>query len=234
MKIGIIGSGNMGGQIGRLWGLAGHEVMFSSRNPQKLLPLIDDLEAGQVGTVANAIEFGEVILLAINYWTIKEAIEPLRNSDKIIIDLTNPYKWSEKEGLERVIEEDTSGAETLHAELKTSVIIKAFSSHSADALAKHHSNPRISVLYTCNKKEGKTVAETLIKDRDIYVCFMEKDRTWTKPINLGDPVNTSANEGVPSISPDGKYMFFGREEQDGTGNIYWVSTEIIEQVRPAD
>ena len=72
------------------------------------------------------------------------------------------------------------------------------------------------------------------KDADIYVCFKEKDGTWAKPINLGDAVNSNVNEGGPSITPDGKYMFFGRDEEDGMANVYWVSTEIIERLRPDD
>jgi Tol biopolymer transport system component len=69
-------------------------------------------------------------------------------------------------------------------------------------------------------------------DNDIYVYFKRQDGTWTKPINLGDAVNTDANEKTPSISPDGQYLFFGRDEADGEANIYWVSTKIIENLRP--
>ncbi|TRX47099.1 hypothetical protein FNH22_30540 [Fulvivirga sp. M361] len=179
MKIGILGSGNMGGKIGKLWGLAGHEVMFSSRNPQKLTTLTEGLKSGHVGTVTETIEFAEIILLAINYWTIKEVTEQLGASAKTIIDLTNPYKWSEKSGLERVIAEDISGAETLQNELKTSIIIKAFSSHQANALEKHHSNPKLSVLYTCNSENGKQVAETLIEDAGfvpVYYGGLDKSK----------------------------------------------------------
>ena len=65
-----------------------------------------------------------------------------------------------------------------------------------------------------------------------YVCFKEKDGTWTKPINLGDEVNSNLGEGCPIITPDGKYLFFTRDEdENGLSNIYWVSTEIIEKLR---
>ncbi|WP_436516363.1 TolB family protein [Ekhidna sp. To15] len=72
-------------------------------------------------------------------------------------------------------------------------------------------------------------------DHDIYVCFKDKDGTWTNPINLGDPVNTSANEAAPSITPDGKYLFFSRSASEGdSSNIYWVSTEVFERLKPND
>ena len=72
-------------------------------------------------------------------------------------------------------------------------------------------------------------------DNDIYVYFKNHDENWSKPINLGTTVNTNLSEKTPSISPDGKYLFFGRDERNiepGLSNIYWVSTEIIEKLRP--
>jgi Tol biopolymer transport system component len=84
------------------------------------------------------------------------------------------------------------------------------------------------LVYTRNKEDEKR------KDFDIYVCFKEKNGTWTKPINLGDAVNTNSHEAVPSITPDGSYMFFGRSEEGEDGNIYWVSTEVIDKLKPAD
>ena len=73
------------------------------------------------------------------------------------------------------------------------------------------------------------------KDNDIYVYFKNQDGTWAEPINLGAEVNSSFSEKAPTISPDGKYLFFGRDERDtepGLSNIYWVSTEVIEKLRP--
>lgn len=69
-------------------------------------------------------------------------------------------------------------------------------------------------------------------DNDIYVSFYRKDGTWATPINLGGDVNSSSNDKTPSISPDGKYLFFARDEKDGKANIYWVSTQVIENLRP--
>lgn len=75
------------------------------------------------------------------------------------------------------------------------------------------------------------------KDNDIYVCFKKQDRTWTTPINLGNEINSNFNEKNPTVTPDGKYLFFGRAERKGKiglANTYWVSTEIINKVRPAN
>lgn len=83
------------------------------------------------------------------------------------------------------------------------------------------------LVYARNKANKKR------KDSDIYVCFKEKDGTWTKPISFGNEVNSNFGEGCPSITPDGKYLFFTRdEEEDGLSNLYWVSAEVIKNLRP--
>jgi len=70
------------------------------------------------------------------------------------------------------------------------------------------------------------------KDKDIHVCFKKKDGAWTKPINLGSAVNSNFNETCPSITPDGKYLFFSRyNEEGGLPNIYWVSAEVLYRLR---
>jgi len=85
------------------------------------------------------------------------------------------------------------------------------------------------LVHTQNKENEKR------KDSDIYVCFKEKDGTWTKPISLGNEVNSNFDEGCPSITPDGKYLFFSRSnDEDELSNLCWVSTEVINKVRPVD
>ncbi|NVK25744.1 MAG: PD40 domain-containing protein [Gammaproteobacteria bacterium] len=71
------------------------------------------------------------------------------------------------------------------------------------------------------------------KDKDLYVYFKKDHGNWGEPIALGDEINTPYNETVPSITPDGKYLFFSRyNESNGLSNFYWVSSEVIEELRP--
>ena len=58
---------------------------------------------------------------------------------------------------------------------------------------------------------------------DLYVTYRTPQKTWTAPVRLSGDVNTSANEYGPTLSPDGRYLFFVRH--DGKqGDIYWIKT----------
>jgi len=84
------------------------------------------------------------------------------------------------------------------------------------------------LLVQAQNKEDKK------RGSDIYVYFKEKDGTWSKPINLGNTVNSNFGEAVPSVTPDGNYLFFSRyNEEGGISNLYWVSTEIISKLKMA-
>ena len=55
---------------------------------------------------------------------------------------------------------------------------------------------------------------------DLYISF-NKNGNWTKSYNLGPKVNTQHGEGLATVSPDGKFLFFYRDIA-GTGDIYWT------------
>jgi predicted dinucleotide-binding enzyme len=84
MNIGIIGTGRIGGTLGRVWANAGHDVMFGIREK----PHMDDLP-GSTGTIDEAIQHGAAILFAIPGRAILDATHSLSLSGKVIIDATN-------------------------------------------------------------------------------------------------------------------------------------------------
>jgi Tol biopolymer transport system component len=71
-------------------------------------------------------------------------------------------------------------------------------------------------------------------NRDILVAFRNASGGWSNPAGIGPPINTSQyDEGCPSLSPDGKYIFFSRyDDLGGKSNIYWVGSGVIETLRP--
>jgi Tol biopolymer transport system component len=70
--------------------------------------------------------------------------------------------------------------------------------------------------------------------RDIFVTFRDDNGTWRPAVPLGPEVNTGHSETCPSLSPDGRFLFFSRyNEPGGLSNIYWVSSDVITEVVPA-
>ena len=94
MRIGVIGAGWLGGTVGRLWVKAGHEVMLSSRNPDKLEAMARELgPRASVGLPMAAAEFGTVLLLAVPFDALPQVGRDLRSAyrGKIVLDSTNPW-----------------------------------------------------------------------------------------------------------------------------------------------
>jgi hypothetical protein len=76
---------------------------------------------------------------------------------------------------------------------------------------------------------------------DLFISFKKSNGEWTEAINMGPQINTRFNEDFPSVSPDGKYLFFNSnrigkcntEEKPKMFNyIYWVKADIIEKLKP--
>lgn len=75
---------------------------------------------------------------------------------------------------------------------------------------------------------------------DLFITFRRKDGSWSPPKNMGPSINTSAKEGYPFVSFDGKYLFFMSNRisklnasfiPDGPGNVYWMDAGIIDELR---
>jgi predicted dinucleotide-binding enzyme len=91
MKIGIIGSGHVGGTVGSLWAKAGHTIIFSSRHPDELGAIARQAGA-QVGSIGEAATFGDVVLISVP-WVAYEAVlaEAGSLAGRVVIDTTNQF-----------------------------------------------------------------------------------------------------------------------------------------------
>jgi len=93
LKIGIIGSGRIGGTLGGIWAKAGHEVMFSSLDIEQDKALAAKLGGGaRAGTTREAVAFGDVLLLAVPYRAFPDLSKELAPAmkGKVVIDASNP------------------------------------------------------------------------------------------------------------------------------------------------
>jgi predicted dinucleotide-binding enzyme len=127
MKIGIIGSGNIGGTAAQLFANAGHQVAISnSRGPQSLR----DFEKSSSSiikavTIEEAIAFGDIILLAIPWIKRQELPSSDLLNGKIVIDAMNPYS----ENFEVINLEPSSSSEEVARQLKSTRMVKVIQSY---------------------------------------------------------------------------------------------------------
>jgi predicted dinucleotide-binding enzyme len=126
MKIGIVGSGNIGATAARLFVRAGHEVALSnSRGGQGLDALVAELDGkAKAGTIEEAANFGEVILVAIPFG--KYSTLPADAfKGKVVIDAGNYYP--ERDGKFPELDQDaTTSSELMAAHLKEARLVKGF------------------------------------------------------------------------------------------------------------
>lgn len=69
---------------------------------------------------------------------------------------------------------------------------------------------------------------------DLWICFRNSDNSWSTPVNMGPEINTSKDEYGPRVTHDGKYLFFTRETRGKDMDIYWVSSSIINKLKPTN
>ena len=125
-RIGLIGAGNIGGQIARLAVAHGHDVVLSnSRGPETLTALVAELgPKARAATVVDAAKAGDIVVVTIplkHYRTVP--VEPL--AGKIVIDTNNYYP--QRDGhIAELDNESTTSAELLQAHLPASTVVKAF------------------------------------------------------------------------------------------------------------
>jgi predicted dinucleotide-binding enzyme len=127
MNIGIVGSGDIGRTLGRLWAKAGHKIYFSfSHDERKLEELAQECGNGaKAATPYDAARCSEVVLFSVPWNAIDEAVKQIgRFEGQTVIDTTNPY-IDEQMNLER-FEENDSSSESVARRLENAKVIKAF------------------------------------------------------------------------------------------------------------
>jgi len=165
MQIGIIGSGNMGSGLGRIWAAKGHDVIFSySRSQEKLNSLAAALPKAKAGTPAEAAQ-AEVILLSVRWSDVPDALKQAGSlNNKIVIDCTNPLK-PDLSGLD--LGYTSSAAEEIARMAPGAKVVKAFNTAFAQVYeekSRLFGSRRASMFYCGDDAEAKSVVAKLITD----------------------------------------------------------------------
>jgi 8-hydroxy-5-deazaflavin:NADPH oxidoreductase len=163
VKIGIIGSGNVGGTLGTRWAHSGHTVVFSSRNPDS--PEVREIvgkagKSARSAPVADAVAASDILLLATPWPVTTDVVRNLGDlHDKILIDATNPL-LPDLSGL--TDGNMTSGAEQVFAAATNGRVVKAFNTVGSNVMADPTFGRDRAVMFYCgDDADAKRTVHTL-------------------------------------------------------------------------
>jgi predicted dinucleotide-binding enzyme len=168
MRIGILGSGLMGGKLGTIFARAGHDVTFSySRSRQKLRKLAKDAgPSARAGTPAEASQDADAVLLAVHWTRFDEVLAEAGDlSGKVLLTCSLPMS---KDDSRLVIGHSTSGAEGLAAKVPRAKVVCGFSTVPSEVLFSvfehRRRKSRPDLVYCGDDKRAKKVVAGLIRD----------------------------------------------------------------------
>lgn len=167
MRVGILGSGLMGGKLGTIFARAGHQVVFSyARSNDKLKKLAREAKGrARAGTPAEAANSADALLLAVHWSRVDDALRQAGDlSGKVILTCSLPMNVADTK---LVIGTNLSGAEELARKVPRAKVISAFNTVPSEVLFgvfESKSRTRPNLVYCGDDKRAKRVAAKLIKD----------------------------------------------------------------------
>ena len=168
MRVGILGSGLMGGKLGTLFARAGHDVVFSyARSPENLKRLARNAKGNaRAGTPREAAQDADAVLLAVHWSRVDDVLSQAGElGGKVIITCSLPMN-ADDSGL--VIGHDSSGAEALAKKAPNARVVSAFGTVPSEVLFGVYETrrraKRPSLVYCGDDARSKKVAAQLIRD----------------------------------------------------------------------
>ena len=215
MRVGILGSGLMGGKLGTLFARAGHDVVFSyARSEQKLKRLARGARGrARAGTPGEAAGGADALLLAVHWSRVDDVLKQAGDlSGKVIVTCSLPMNADDTD---LVIAHTSSGAEELARKAPKARVVAAFGTVPSEVLfavfeARRKSN-RPSLVYCGDDAESKGIVAQLIEDAgfDAVDAGPLRIARYTEPFTL--LIAQLAYEGEEG--PELAYRFerFGRK-----------------------
>jgi predicted dinucleotide-binding enzyme len=168
MRIGILGSGLMGGKLGTIFARAGHEVVFSyAQSEEKLKKLGREAKGkARAGTPREAAQEADAVMLAVHWLRFDDVLKQAGDlSGKTVLTCSLPMN---ADNTELVVGTNSSGAEELAKKIPKARVVAAFNTVPSEVLfgvydAKRKAN-RPSLVYCGDDRKGKELAAGLIRD----------------------------------------------------------------------
>jgi 8-hydroxy-5-deazaflavin:NADPH oxidoreductase len=168
LGIGVIGSGHIGGTIGGLWVKAGHPVLFSSRHPDELMDLVSRVgPLARAGTVAEAIAFGDALLVAVPYGALPQIGQDYDSAlrGKIVLDACNAVAGRDGAAIADEAEHNGIGI-TSQKYLPGVRLVRAFNTLNYTIFAReaNRPDPKLAIPIAGDDPEALGVAEGLVRN----------------------------------------------------------------------
>jgi 8-hydroxy-5-deazaflavin:NADPH oxidoreductase len=168
MRVGILGSGLMGGKLGTIFARARHEVIFSyARSKDKLEKLAHDAQTNaRAGTPGEAVKEADAVLLAVHWSRIDDVLNQAGDlSGKVIVTCLLPMDVG---NTRLVVAHTLSGAEELAKKAKRAKVVSAFNTVPSEVLFgvfnARHKSTRPSLVYCGDDQNANRLAAELIRD----------------------------------------------------------------------
>jgi len=168
MRVGILGSGLMGGKLGTILARAGHDVVFSyARSNDKLKKLARDAHGNaSAGTPSEAAKEADALLLAVHWSRLDDVLKQAGDlSGKMVVTCSLPMDGGDTR---LIVANTSSGAEELAKMIPKARVVSAFNTVPSEVLfgvyeAKRKAT-RPSLVYCGDDQSAKDVAVELIRD----------------------------------------------------------------------
>ena len=165
MRIGVIGSGNVGGTLGKRWASNGHTVFFATRDSESAAIRTLLAESGPTaaaGPLRDAVAHSESVLLATPWPVTRQMLESAGDFDnRILIDATNPLA-PDLSCLECA--NTISGAESVAQWAPTARVVKAFNTVGNNVMADPAFSAPVALFYCGDDASAKQTVAPLIRE----------------------------------------------------------------------
>ena len=188
MRITVIGTGNVGGTLGRRWAEAGHDVTFGTRDPSsdKVKQLLGSLGGkARAAAAKEAVEDADVVVLATPWPAAQEVLRGLGPlAGRVLLDCTNPLTRS----LALEVGLSTSGGEQVAAWSGGARVVKIFNTTGSENMASpRYGEQPATMFYAGDDAEAKQIAAQLARDLGF------------EPVDAGPLVNARLLEPLAAL-----------------------------------
>ncbi len=185
MKIGILGAGNVGGALGKLWASQGHEIFFGVRDPRSAKVQTALAEVGPtagVGSTVEAVAFAELVLLSVPAAALAEvAAAGIDWRGKVVMDATNRFPPA-------AAGSGNSMGEEVARLLSGARVVKAFNTTGSGNMdGRAYGNQRVDIHLCSDDSEAKAIVTEFVRDSGF------------EPVDCGPLANSALTEALAAL-----------------------------------